>query len=91
MQKTRDSSEAKTIGEFMSALNSEFGWSLPTSTDLLRESALGKIWALEVTVAKSPRPNVIYEARTQDVCVLVENLKGSFVITVRDTGDARPT
>lgn len=88
MQKTRDSSEAKTVGEFMSALNDEFGWSLPATRDLTQESELEKIWSLPVAVSRSPRSNVIYEARTKRVYVLAERLKVKFVITVRETGDA---
>jgi hypothetical protein len=90
MGKTRDSSEARTVGEFMSALNDEFGWSLPTSEDLTQEPELEQIWSLEVTVSESPRPAVIYEARTKDSFVFIENLKGKLVITVRQRGDAPP-
>lgn len=89
MPKKRDSSESRTVSEFISALNKEFDWSLPTAKDFPPKTELRKLWNMEVNVLKRPRPDVLYEARTKQGYAVVENITGTIVITVREQSDAQ--
>ncbi|HEU5063748.1 MAG TPA: hypothetical protein VFT79_11440 [Solirubrobacterales bacterium] len=72
--------EAKTVGQFMAAVNEVYGRDIPTSFGPGTE--LEQIWEAEIKVSKEPSPGVLYQANgtttlsidvlTGTVCVSVE-------------------
>jgi hypothetical protein len=52
--------EAKTVGQFMAAVNEAYGRDIPTSFGPGTE--LKQIWEAEIKVSKEPSPGVLYQA-----------------------------
>ena len=52
--------EAKTVGQFMAAVNEVYGRDIPTSFGAGTE--LEQIWEAEIKVSKEPSPGILYQA-----------------------------
>jgi len=81
---------AKTIDQFMVALNAKYKWHLPTSADFAKGTALRDIWSLDVKVSETPESGVVYEATATELSPIAGELTGTYFVEVYNNSDPTP-